>query len=277
MMVPTQPECCCCTHRELPTSLRLAAAWHAVTIRPSNGPELIELAYSHPHAVPLPPQAITLLKGRFWTPGTILKVAFRGGSPAINDRVLQYANLWSQWANISFADVGLNDDWDLCIGFDKLGYWSMIGTDSKSAQRTGEQSLNLQGFDSTPMPESEWMRVVPHEIGHALGAMHEQMRPEIVNRINREACYAYFARTQGWNRQMVDQQLLTPLDMSEMIASTVEETSIMEYQLPGSIMIDGRPVPGGDHITDLDGTTMAKVYPGKGPVHPQFKSFAEAV
>ena len=68
--------------------------------------------------------------------------------------------------------------------------------------------MNLQGFTMNTR-ESEYHRVVRHETGHTLGFPHEHMRRELVARIDPQRAYAYFLATQGWDRAMVDAQVLT--------------------------------------------------------------------
>jgi hypothetical protein len=267
----------CCATRRLPGPLHLEAAWAAAVARPENAPGLVAMAYSLPHDEPLPPQSITFLKGKFWPNGTRLKVAFSGGNSATNAKVLRYAAMWSKYANIDFLDVGTGDAWDVLVGYGQLGYWSMVGTDSRFARQQGGTSLNLQGFDSGRMPESEWSRVVCHEFGHALGALHEQARPEVVARLDPSACYSYFLRTQGWSRQTVDDQILSPLDPGTTVESVEDDTSIMMYNFPKEVTKDHRPIAGGTKINELDGQTIALVYPGRGPVHPAFPSFLDGL
>ena len=99
----------------------------------------------------------------------------------------------------------------------------------------------LQGF-TMQTAESEFHRVVRHETGHTLGFPHEHMRRELVQRIDPEKAYKYFAATQGWTKQQVDQQVLTPLGEASIFGTPADQDSIMCYQLPGSIT-RGRPHP----------------------------------
>ena len=110
-------------------------------------------------------------------------------------------------------------------------------------------------------PESEFIRVVRHEAGHTLGFPHEHMRRDLVARIDREKAYEYFRRTQGWSRRDVDQQVLTPLDERSIFATPADQTSIMCYQLPGSITSDGRPIVGGLDINQTDYSFVGQIYP----------------
>ena len=77
------------------------------------------------------------------------------------------------------------------------------------------------------------------------------MRRALVARIDTAKAYTYFLATQGWPKQQVDQQVLAPpLDERAILGTPPDQTSIMCYQLPGSITRDGRPIPGGNDINN---------------------------
>ena len=105
--------------------------------------------------------------------------------------------------------------------------------------------MNLQAF-SMNTAESEYHRVVRHETGHTLGFPHEHMRQALIDRIDPEKAYRYFLATQGWDKAMVDAQVLTALDEASLMGTPEDQTSIMCYQLPGSITKDGQPIVGRD-------------------------------
>jgi hypothetical protein len=120
--------------------------------------------------------------------------------------------------------------------------------------------MNLQGFTMST-DEKEYRRVVRHEAGHTLGFPHEHMRQALVDRIDRQKAYDYFRRTQGWSKEMVDQQVLTPLDPSKIMGTEPDEDSIMCYRLPGEITKDGKPIRGGADINKMDADAVAIIYP----------------
>ncbi len=109
--------------------------------------------------------------------------------------------------------------------------------------------------------EREFRRVVRHEAGHTLGFPHEHMRKELVALIDPEKAYDFFLRTQGWSRQMVDQQVLTPLSKNSIMGTPPDQDSIMCYQLPGSITRDGQPIRGGSDINATDYAFAGRIYP----------------
>jgi hypothetical protein len=87
------------------------------------------------------------------------------------------------------------------------------------------------------------------------------MRKGLTDRLDRKKTYAYFLATQGWSKWDVDAQVLTPLAAGSIMGTPEDETSIMCYQLPGSITKDGRPIVGGLDINATDFAFNGKIYP----------------
>jgi hypothetical protein len=95
-----------------------------------------------------------------------------------------------------------------------------------------------------------------------MGFPHEHMRQEIISRIDQDKAIAHFGATQGWSKQEVVDQVLTPLPSSALLATAqADPHSIMCYWLPASIMKDGVAVDGGTDIDAQDAQFAAKVYP----------------
>jgi hypothetical protein len=208
-----------------------------------------------------------LIANRWPTAGVKLTVKFLDGAPKdLQKRILAHMNAWSQSANVSFVPTSghaqvritrLNHPEDMA------GYWSYVGTQILGIRSQDEPTLNLEDFTMNT-PESEFHRVVRHEAGHALGFEHEHMRSGIVKLIDRDKAIAYFKRTEGWSKQETLDQVLTPLkDKSLMGTTESDPLSIMCYQLPGAIMKNGKPIPGGRDIDRRDYTFAASCYPQK--------------
>jgi hypothetical protein len=121
--------------------------------------------------------------------------------------------------------------------------------------------MNLDSFTMNTA-DSEFHRVIRHETGHTLGFPHEHMRAQIVDRIDQEKAISYFMRTQGWSRDQLIAQVLTPLDNSALIATAnADPQSIMCYWLPAEIMKDNIAVAGGSDIDAMDAQFAASIYP----------------
>lgn len=247
-----------CVPKSLPRRLQAKAAATARRLNPMNAPFLA------PHQgaatdVVMQPMFLTLITSKYWGASQRqLTVSFMETTPSeLAARILSHMNAWGLTIGISFAQT--NGTGQVRISREGSGYWSYIGTDVLHIP-SSRPTMNLQGFTMTT-PDSEYKRVVRHETGHTLGFPHEHMRRELIERIDPEKAYVYFQRTQGWSRQTVDQQVLTPLDENSIMGTPADETSIMCYQLPGNITRDGKPILGGLDINQTDYTFAGQMYP----------------
>jgi hypothetical protein len=258
-----------CTPKALPKRLLMKAAQTAMKINPVNAPMFGPLAEMSMDLI-LEPLHIAVLTSKYWGPTPRrLTVSFMESTPAnLRARIVSHMNAWTRTAGISFAETQGTGDVRISRGAD--GYWSYLGTDILHIPRN-RQTMNLQGFTMNT-PESEYKRVVRHETGHTLGFPHEHMRQALVARVVPEKAYEYFLRTQGWDKRTVDQQVLTALDEQSLMSTPADQTSIMCYQLPGSITRDGQPILGGVDINQTDYTFAGRIYPqpGHGLMMPEY-------
>lgn len=247
----------CSGVKYLPAHQEIAAAATAVAENPANRPAVNMLARQ---GVVLPPEHLALLTSRYWGSGGVkLTVGFL--EPIQDDlanRIVSHMNAWNQYANVRFTRSATSPQVRITRSGD--GYWSYLGTDIQHIP-ANQPTMCLEAF-TMQTPESEYHRVVRHETGHTLGFPHEHLRAQIINRLDPEKTIAYFMQTQGWSRQMVIDQVLTPLDESQLKeTSAADEQSIMTYQLPGIITKDGQPIVGGTDIDANDQQFVATIYP----------------
>ncbi len=251
-----------CTPKALPARLLVKAAQTATRVNPVNAPFLGPLAGVAGDFRIDAPQHIAVLTSKYWgaTPRQ-LTVSFMDSPPAdLRARIISHMNAWTKTGCISFVETaGVGQ---VRISRSADGYWSYLGTDILHIPKN-RQTMNLQGFTMNT-PESEYHRVVRHETGHTLGFPHEHMRRDLVSRIDPDKAYEYFLRTQGWDKQTVDEQVLTPLDEGSLMSTPADQISIMCYQLPASITRDGKPIVGGLDIDPTDYTFAGKIYPKAG-------------
>lgn len=252
-----------CEIKALPESELAAAAKTAVEINPSNALalELMAVALTPADQVVLP-QMLTALTGKLWpSAGVELTVGFMESlSDELADRIVAHFNAWrTKGANVKFVRSTLGNA-QVRVTRSGGGYWSYLGTDILHIARS-QPTMSLQGFTMNT-PESEYDRVVKHECGHTLGFAHEHMRRELVARLDVQKTIAYFLRTQGWHEATTRANVLTPLNEASIRGTPhADEDSIMCYQLPGSITIDGLPIRGGTDINMLDAQFASSLYP----------------
>jgi hypothetical protein len=251
-----------CSIKLLPQDKWIEAARKAAEINPANAVAHHMMLQALPSDV-IPPQHLAILSQKYWGSGGVrLTVGFLDNPPAdLRTRLLSHMNAWNDvaHANVQFVETA-TDPQVRIVRTAGSGYWSYLGTDILLIDQ-GQPTMNLDSF-TMEMPDSEFHRVVRHETGHTLGFPHEHLRQEIVAQIDQEKAIQYFMTTQGWSRDQVIAQVLTPLDQSALIATAqADPHSIMCYFLPASIMKAGVDIPGGDDIDPLDTQFAAKLYP----------------
>ena len=225
-------------------------------------------------------QPIAVDKKKYWKGGKVdLTVSFLDGpDTATRKSILEHMNAWSRWCAVVFRETKGTGQVRIsriteAEDPENSGYWSYVGTDIRKIS-LGDPTMNLEGF-TAKTPLSEYRRVVRHEAGHTLGCEHEHMRRQIVDRIDKEKAYAYFAKTDHWSKKDVNLQVLTPIEEVALIGTPkVDMTSIMCYDLPGTIMKDGKPVTGGLDINANDGAFMGTLFPKKAPAKTAKKKTA---
>jgi len=250
-----------CVPKSLPERLTKVAAQTAMRINPVNAPAFGPMTGAAMD-LDVTPSMITVMVSKYWGPTPRqLTVSFMESTPPdLRTRILSHMNEWAKSGCINFV-------WTQGVGQVRVsrrggGYWSYLGTDILHIPQD-RPTMNLQDFTMNT-PDSEYKRVIRHETGHTLGFPHEHMRQELIAKIDPNKAYDYFLRTQGWNRAMVDAQVLTPLDQTSIFGTPPDQTSIMCYQLPGSITRDGRPIIGGTDINPTDAGFAARIYPKPG-------------
>jgi hypothetical protein len=253
-----------CVPRSLPVRKIASASVRSVAVNPANAGE-------HRRVLRTPvgriggPKRLAVVRGRRWPhSGVKLTVSFLDGeSPALRARILRHMNAWSKTANVQFVETRSKGQ----VRIARLdspprmaGYWSYIGTEILEID-DDQPTLNLEGFTMNTS-EAEFRRVVRHEAGHTLGFEHEHMRKALVKAIDPAKAYAYYDENQGWPKEEVDQQVLTPLDGRSIMGTTESDPlSIMCYQIPAEITKNARAIAGGKDINKKDFAFAGSIYP----------------
>ena len=180
-------------------------------------------------------------------------------SAALRSRILLHMNAWGKAANVVFS--GAEGIGQVRIAPGPSGgvgrLLVAIGTEILEIPED-EPTLNLEGF-TMRTSEGEYRRVVRHEAG-TRWVWHEHMRSDIVKRIDRAKAIKYFDCTESWSAEDVEEQVLTPLSKKSLMARR-RATVYHVLSAPGSIMKDGKAVPGGLDINPQDAAFATSLYP----------------
>ncbi len=196
--------------------------------------------------------------GKYWPNGRNLKVRFLGGSEAARSRVRKYAAEWSKVANIRFLFVEKGEA-DLRVGFTpNMGTWSLIGTDA-GAMPQHKPTMNFAWRNN--ISESDCRATILHEFGHALGLLHEHQHPKGGIPWDKVKLYRFYRETQGWDEDMVDQQVLGRYNAGKTQYTRYDPQSIMHYPISNALTLGDFEVGMNKELSPIDRAFIAKVYP----------------
>lgn len=202
-----------------------------------------------------PEMAVVLRK--LWRKGRTLKISFWGDyEHSVADKVRNIAERWLDHASLTF-------DWcdeggDIRISFTPGGSWSYVGTDAKAIS-SADPTMNF-GWLKPDTDDEEYQRVVLHEFGHALGAIHEHQHPEGGIPWDKPKVYAYYAR-QGWDTDQVDNNIFGKYSMRQLNSTDYDKESIMHYPVPRELTTGGFEVGWNRDLSGRDKELAERVYP----------------
>ena len=137
---------------------------------------------------------------------------------------------WHPHTGLDFRQVSSGGS--IKIAFRNQGYWSYVGMYSVDSGKP--ITLNIQ-----PGNVGEYRRATLHEVGHALGAIHEHQAPSAANiPWDVGALNNYYNTHFGWTPQDVQEQVIN-LYQGNVSNSAFDNTSIMVYVIPREVLLPG--------------------------------------
>ncbi|MDV9169518.1 M12 family metallopeptidase [Streptomyces sp. W16] len=167
---------------------------------------------------------------------------------------------------VDFAEVADRSEAELRIGFQAGdGSWSTVGRDALTVG-LGDRTMNF-GWDLTAPGQRG---TALHEIGHALGMLHEHQSPFAGIHWDDEAVYAELAGPPNfWSRDRTLSNILRKLDPDEVNGSVWDPQSIMEYPFTSGLILEPEEYRTGLHphgsLSSSDKEFALRWYPPVGP------------
>lgn len=255
----SRPKFRLCVDRVVRMSRKIEAADLAIGENIENEPSPIAL---QPGAS-LHRAKMAVLTGKRWQNARELTVRFLDGSTTQKKKTHEHANVWSQLANVRFRFINKGTA-NIRISFvADTGSWSAVGTDClvRSEFPVKEPTMNF-GWLRDDTDDVEYRRVVLHEFGHALGAIHEHQNPEGGIEWNLPAVYAYFSGPpNNWSKDEIDFNVVQKYSVDQLNATTFDPESIMLYEFPAKLLKSGTPTRNNTDLSDQDKRFIASLYP----------------
>lgn len=251
-----------CVDRPIPAESRMDAAVLAMAETAENEPPPLVIPPGHV----IGPAEIAVFAGKKWANGRKVGVKFLDGTKTQKTKTQKHAEVWEQFANINF-DFNAGAKAEIRISFKEKGSWSALGTDCliTSAFPKSKPTMNY-GWLKDNSDENEWRRVVLHEFGHALGAIHEHQNPSGGIKWNLKEVYRVFSGPpNNWTKQQIDFNIVQKYALNQLNASSFDKNSIMLYAFPGTLIVGGAATKNNTDLSALDKEFIAGLYPKSAP------------
>lgn len=245
-----------CVDRPLPEEARMDAAVLAMSETRENEPPPLVI----PPGSVIGPAEIAVFAGKKWANGRKVGIKFLDGTKVQKAKTQKHAEVWEQFANVNF-DFNAGAKAEIRISFKEPGSWSALGTDCLHGSFAKKPTMNY-GWLKDDSDEDEWRRVVLHEFGHALGAIHEHQNPDGGIQWNLKEVYRVFSGPPNkWDKAKIDFNIVQKYSLNQLNASKYDPKSIMLYAFPGSLIVGGVGTDSNDDLSTQDKKFIASLYP----------------
>jgi len=240
---------------------RLTADHYPPTLSYTHDPETLAIGES------TAPKAT--LETRFaLRPGTTLGYYFMNpdGNRDDKEEVKKAFNIWQDTGiDLYFKEVETAETAQIRISFTNNGSWSYVGTQYTSVPHD-KATMNF-GWSLTT---NYGKRTALHEIGHAIGLIHEHQNPSSGIKWNKQKVYEYFRGPPNeWNDEDIEVNILKQYSPWDVKGTIWDKDSVMHYEFKEGLILEPeiyktKPLtPNGYGLSDQDIHLIRTVYPPK--------------
>jgi hypothetical protein len=252
-----------CIDRVIPAHLKLIALERSIAVRADNRPKLTPKLVAQLNMAPNPALRMAMERGKYWQIGQQLKCRFLDGSKSQKSRVEAISREWEQYTTVKLKFVKTGPA-EIRISFvADSGSWSAVGNDALVAEYFGKTAPTMNyGWLRDDTDEDEYRRVVLHEFGHTLGAIHEHQSPGAGGlKWDKAAVYkAFSGPPNNWSKADIDQNILDRYSRSQTNFTNFDPKSIMLYGFPPELFTDHKGTSSNGELSSTDKKFMKSQY-----------------
>ncbi|KAI3618262.1 peptidase m12a astacin [Moniliophthora roreri] len=185
---------------------------------------------------------------------------FIGGTKNQRRAVESGMTTWEKYANVQFVGSASSQYSVIRIGFKAgEGTCSAVGTDALGID-TKKTTMNFSNLaDDLPASAEDFANIL-HELGHALGMVHEHQSPARGGhvRLKEVAIYAYYKVLYGWEEKITKKNVIDPYNLSQV-------SNMSAYFIPANLNERNVRIPENLNLSDMDKAFITLSYPRKPP------------
>lgn len=186
-----------------------------------------------------------------WDSGRALDFAFLGGNEDQKRQFRAAASQWTEHTNLIMKFDQPADSSEFRVDFKNEGNWSYVGNANLTIASPAK-TMNIQN-----------MKSILHEVGHAIGCIHEHSSPASNIQWNKPVVYqALGGPPNNWNQAKVDHNVFAKYSGTTTQFSAFDPDSIMLYFFPASWTLNGVGTHANDVLSATDKAFARRCYPG---------------